>query len=92
MIEQIIITSLIVFGIYCTMQEGMIFGKFGIWIEKTLGEFWAKPVATCAVCMAMWYGTVIYLILYRVSVLDWFVTVVAAMGLNYVLVRMFNDD
>ncbi len=86
MLEKIIIISLITFAIYATMQEGMIFEKLGNFFERVLGDFWSKPVNSCPVCMAFWYGLVICLIF------GWALWLpVAAMGLNYVLIRMFNE-
>ena len=33
MIELLIINSLIIWGVYTSLQEGMIFGKLGYWIR-----------------------------------------------------------
>jgi len=34
MIELIILNSLIIFGVYASLQEGFIFEDFGIWLRK----------------------------------------------------------
>lgn len=91
MIEKIIITSLLVMAIWSTMWEGMIFAFVRKWGEVHLGKL-REPVYDCPICMTFWYGSAIYYLLWRNSWIEWVVVVVAAMGLNAVLVKLFPDD
>jgi hypothetical protein len=92
MIEKIIIITLTVYGIFVTMQQGMIFEKLGTWIEDKLGDFWCKPVNCCPVCMSFWYGSILYWVVWHNNFLEWFICVTAAMGLSYIFVRLFPSD
>lgn len=91
MIEKIIITSLLVMAIWATMWEGMIFGFVRKWGERNLGKL-REPVYDCPICMTFWYGSGVYYLLWRNSWIEWAIVVVAAMGLNAVLVKLFPDD
>jgi hypothetical protein len=79
-------------AIWATMWEEAIFEFVRTWGEKHLPEKLQKPVFDCPVCMCFWYGTAFYLLVWPVSFLDWFITVVGAMGLNAVLIKLFPDD
>lgn len=92
MIAHILITSLFVFGYCCTFWEDMIFGKLGNWLDERLPDWLAKPLYQCFICAAFWWGSVLYLVAWRESVLDWFITVVSAMGLNAVLSKLFAKE
>ena len=89
---NILITSFTVFAIWYTMLEGEIFGKAGIWFNQHLPTKLHQPVYDCPVCMVMWYGTAIYWAVWHVSVLDWLLTVPAAMGLNAVITKLWPKD
>ena len=76
MIELLIFNALIIWGVYTSIQEGMIFGKLGSFIRgkykidtinhiKTpigyhLPNWIKKPLATCSICMASIYGTSVF--------------------------------
>lgn len=92
MIEKIIITSLFVFGYCCTFWEGQIFGKIGNWLDERLPEWIAKPLYQCFICACMWWGTLLYCVIWPVSVKEWFVVVVSAMGLNAALSKLFARE
>jgi hypothetical protein len=91
MIERILITSLIVFAIWATMWEGAIFEFVRTWGEKNLSEKMQKPIYDCPVCMCFWYGTALYWIVWGVSIKEYLIVVVAAMGLNAVLIKLMPD-
>ncbi len=71
MIELIIINSLIIWGVYASLQEGFIYGWIGDWIrggrntrygyKNNLPSWIKKPLATCPICMSSVYGTPIFL-------------------------------
>lgn len=86
MITHILILSLTSIGICCTMWEGMIFEKFGDWIEKTFGEFLSKPMGKCYVCATFWFSLIICLVVGW----PWYLAV-PAMGLSAVVSLFAND-
>ena len=91
MIEKIVIISLLVFAIHYTMQEDEIFGWLGEWFYKVLPDKLHDPVYDCVVCMCFWYGSIIYWLLWRENIIDWLVTVIAAMGLNAIINQLTPD-
>jgi hypothetical protein len=90
MSEKIIITALIVFAVWATMWEGGIFGIVRTWFAN-LREDLQKPLFSCAICMTPWYGSVVYWVIWGSSVKEWAIVVVAAMGLNAVIVKLSCD-
>lgn len=76
MIELLIINSLIIWGVYTSLQDGMIFEDLGDWVRGKyipdtitytkipvgfhLPNWIKKPFATCPICMASVYGTPIF--------------------------------
>ena len=73
MIELIIINSLLIWGVYASMQEGFIFERIGKWIREfktaksyqlerkyNLPTWIQKPLATCPICMVSVYGTPVF--------------------------------
>jgi hypothetical protein len=86
MIERIVLLSLTAIAICCTMWEGMIFEKLGDWIEKQVGEFWAKPLGKCYVCFTFWFSLI------ACFWLHWpLVYAIPAMGLSAVISRFDNN-
>ncbi len=79
-------------AIWATMWEEAIFDFVRTWGEKNLSEKMQKPIYDCPVCMCFWYGSLFYIFVYHGGLLDWFITVVGAMGLNAVLIKLFPDD
>ena len=87
MIELLIINSLIIWGVFTSLQEGMIFGRIGNWIrgnhinmfplEFTGDEldnlpFWIKkPLATCPICMSSVYGTPVFWYAYLTGLIQY---------------------
>lgn len=98
MIEQIVVVSLIVFAIYATMEEGMIFGFVRKWWAKLTknwkeekADYLAKPIFDCPVCMAAWHGSAAYWIIYGNDWKEWLIVVICAIGLNEILTKLFPD-
>lgn len=83
--------SMMVFAIHYTMQEGEIFGFVGKWLHDWLPPKYHQPVFECPVCMAPWYGTLIYWIFWHQGKKEWIICIIAAMGLNAVLMKLFPD-
>lgn len=83
MIELLIINSLLIWGVYASLQEGFIFEKVGNWIRgfktaKTyqierkynLPSWIKKPLVTCPICMASVYGTPVFWLSYYMELIN----------------------
>lgn len=90
MLEHAIIIALLVLSIWYTMQEDEIFGKVGIWFKGNAPNEIHQPLFECNVCMTIWYGSVIYLILYGIN-WQWPIVVITAMGINIVINKWSPD-
>lgn len=87
MIEQVIIIALTVFAIWQVFQQGHILENVGLFLEKHLPEAIHKPVFSCPICMTIWYGLVLSLLLgYQL----WLP--VPAMGLVALLIKYMPDE
>ena len=81
MTELLIINSLIIWGVYTSLQEGMIFGRIGKWItsnkatcdgmKRNLPVLIQKPLATCPICMASVYGTPVFWYAYLTGLIQY---------------------
>lgn len=96
MIEKILIISFIVMAIWASMLEGEIFGKIRKLGNKDNPKFFEKPLYDCPVCMTPYYGSIAYWLIYGLwlhaaSWQEWIVVVLAAMGLNAILVNLFRE-
>lgn len=90
LITAVFIISMCVFAIHYTMQEGEI---FGIAQKLKLGKM-SDPLRDCPVCMAPYYGTVIYSFMWGIQwnrFHEWIIVIVCSMGLNAVLIKLFPD-
>lgn len=92
MIEKIVILSFLVMAIWATMWEGAIFEFVRKWGEKHLSEKMRKPLYDCPICMGFWYGSFLYWVIWGVGFKEWAIVVVAAMGLNAILIKLFPED
>ncbi len=83
MIELLIFNSLIIWGVFTSLHEGMIFERVGglirgdhyldtdtRTIEFHLPEWIKKPLAICPICMASVYGTPIFWGAYIIDVIN----------------------
>ena len=104
MIELLIINSLIIWGVYASIQEGFIFEKVGNWIRgdvdgfKPLPSWIKKPLATCPICMASVYGTPVFWFSYLTDLINFdFIIFVyicyifALAGLNYLILTFMPE-
>ncbi len=81
-----LLMSIVSIGICSTMWEGMIFEKLGDWIESKVGEFWAKPLGKCYVCVTFWFSLIVCFWL------QWpLFYAVPAMGLSAVISLLQHD-
>lgn len=92
MIIKIFILSFWTIGFCCTFWEGMIFEKIGNWLDDHLPEYISKPLYGCFICACFWWGSAIYFLFLYSSVQEWFLCVIAAMGLNAAMSKLFVND
>jgi hypothetical protein len=90
MVEHALVISLTVLFIYMCCTEGMIFHFVYKWFKTWLPEPLWKPVFSCPICMTPYYGTIVYLILYKTGVVDWIFTIFTAAGMNCVFVFLLE--
>jgi hypothetical protein len=89
MITHILVISLCVFSIWYVMQPGEIFGWLGNILSRILPAWLHDPAFECPVCMTAWYGSgIYYLFFFNGSWQDWVLTVIGAMGLNVVILKL----
>jgi hypothetical protein len=84
--------SLVILFMHATTWDGHIFEFVRNWIDEK--KKISKPVYNCPICMTPWYGTLLYLLLFRFSFLDWFFTIGTAAGFSviYVLLIEIKDN
>ena len=58
-LELLLFGTLIIWGVYASIQQGMIFKKYGEWI-KTLPILLKKPLGDCPTCMSSTFGSVFF--------------------------------
>lgn len=92
MLEKVFLTSFFVFGIWITMQEGMIFDRLGNWIKDKFPDYVYTPTAGCPICATPWYGSLIYWIVWGSSVKEWILVIIPAMGLATIIIKFLNQD
>lgn len=80
-------------AIWATMWEDAIFEFVRKSFEReSISDRLKKPIYDCPICMCPWYGTVLYWLIWGNSVKEWLIVIIAAMGLNAVLIKLFPDD
>jgi hypothetical protein len=94
MIENIILTSLIIFGVHATTNDGMIFhGIYKKVMSFVIIKFIDKPIIwesvdkvlfRCPPCMASLYGTLSFLFI-CLPIEQYIPFIFAVSGLNYIL-------
>mgnify|MGYP003542356204 CR=1 FL=1 len=84
-IQQSLVISLCVIAIWATMWEGMIFDFISKWGEDYLFENEQKIAFSCPICMCPYYGSVIYLAAFVL-------TIISAMGVNAILVKFLPEN
>lgn len=95
LLVQIIVVALFSMFVYACTQQGMILH----WIRRLMFRFppWlTKPLINCTVCMAPWYGSLLFAVgaIPFVGWIPMLLVLGCAGGLNYVLVNLFkyNED
>jgi len=85
------INTLICYGVWVVFQPTNIFEALGEWLDKQLPEYIQKPTYRCPICMSFWYSLLLSLFVWKLTPLDTAITMVAAMGLSVIIVRLFPD-
>lgn len=74
------------FMLYDFIQKGMIFEKYGDWLE-TINPFVAKPLGLCLKCFHVWV-----VIIFSLFIGVHFIKFIISLGISYViLVKLFYD-
>jgi hypothetical protein len=58
-INAFIIAFLTVF-VYESTQPDMILQRVSTWVAKRVNDFWFQPIFGCPICMAPWWGMIIF--------------------------------
>lgn len=91
----IAITSLVIFGVYASLQEGMILSRLRAAMERGTDNNllrWIRPALyECVVCMASVWGTAVWMMDGRSLSFGYPVFIFAVAGLNYVILNLFNE-
>ena len=88
MIEHAFIIAMIVLFIHACSWQGLIFEGIKKLI-KPEGHIY-KPIYGCPICMTPYYGTIIYLLFFRLSFTDWLLTIGTAAGMSVISVILID--
>lgn len=91
MFEKIFIVTLIVWGVHVLFWDSMILGFISRWLMYRIPVFIIKPLYACPVCMTPYYGTIVYIIMWKFDVADWGLTLFASMGLSGIIVSFIPE-
>jgi hypothetical protein len=92
MIATALIISLIVLFLHATTWDGHIFEGIKK-VIKPVGKIY-KPIYGCPICMTPWWGSIIYLLFFKVGFEHWLLTIGTASGFSvlWVLVIDIKDN
>lgn len=79
---------MIILFIHATTWKGMIFEGIKK-IIKPEGHLY-KPIYGCPICMVPYYGSLIYFLFFKISWIDWILTIGTAGGLSVVSVLLID--
>lgn len=91
MLEKIFLTSLVVFAVYASMLEGMIFGI----VREKLANLNTKMfmwLIDCPICQCSFWGTIFYWLYFRNSIQEWILVIIGAAGFNTIIVKFLNKN
>jgi hypothetical protein len=92
MIEKILITNWVVFAVWVSMTDGMIFDFIGDWFDEHLPTDKLKHfIFDCPICMNSLYGSAFYWIWYGNSWKEWLVVMVASVGLAAIIIKFLKS-
>jgi len=89
--------SLLIFGVYASLSEGMIFESLGDKI-RSMKSIFKKPLGTCPICMASVYGFPIFWGSYLLGIINYDFIIIyyicytfALSGLNYIILAYMPE-
>lgn len=88
MIEHALTIASIVLFLHSCTWGGMIFNGIQNWVKPE--DWMSKPIYNCPICMTPYYGTLIYVLFFGVSLQDWLLTVGTACGFSVVSVVLIT--
>lgn len=72
------------------LDDGMIFGKFGLWLELKGDKWWSSPLGGCQICNTTWTFFLMFP-LFIFTPMVWMV--LTGMGMsNFILKILFKLD
>ena len=89
MIESIVITVLVIWGIKGITSWPFIFYKIADNLEVRLPSWIIKPLFGCPVCMSSVWGTYFFFYFDYIGVMNLIVFVLSVAGVNYLLHEFF---
>lgn len=91
MLERAVIVAMIVMAIHAVFIPGMIFG-FVRKLFENAPEWVKNPLFDCPVCMTPWWGFLAYSLFFGVGWNDFVAVIMAAMGINFLLSMLMQDE
>jgi len=84
----LLLTPLLSYMLYDFMQDGMIFERYGKWLE-TINKTIAKPLGLCLKCFFVWVFILVWLCL-NIGIFIVFVKFILLLSLAYLfLLKLF---
>lgn len=84
----LLLTPLLAYMLYDFMQDGMIFERYGKWLQ-TINEVIAKPLGLCLKCFFVWVFILVWLCL-NIGIFIVFVKFILLLSLAYlILLKLF---
>lgn len=77
--------ALITDFLFDCLQDGMIFSKWGKFVED---KFWMKPLGGCLICTNFWISAILVFIYFNIPTL---VCILFIFGLSNYLIKKLND-
>lgn len=77
----LLVCSLVITGVYASTWDGMIFGHFRSKLDGLLPMWIQKPLYSCVICMASFWGGSLYLIFKGID-LNIITHIISLAGLN----------
>lgn len=90
-LSKIQLQTLIVFAVWATMWETMIFGFVRDWLANAHDKI-QKPIFECPICMQSIYGSAWYWLYWGNDWKEYLVVLVGCVGLSAILVKLFHPD
>lgn len=84
-LQRAFIIGLIVICIWACFLESMIFGKIR---DIDMPDWLAQPLWNCPICMVPYYGSVVYWLVFKGSIIEWILVIMVAMGINTIFVKV----